>query len=95
MQINEWLETKDIEPISDKTLGAIEEFIGGTQLAFASQSLELTREHHTWLRSTMLTKREQFAGFALIGLSRMKGRSSDKINEAFLLADKMLEKIDE
>lgn len=98
MKINEWLETKDINPIDEITLGALEEFVSGTHFALAKQSVALTREHQAWQRSNTLTKREQFAGFALIGLAGEIDKYAslgDMKLDIDALADMMVAKTDE
>lgn len=93
MKINAYLDSKNIPALDDATLTAIEEFIGGTQLSIAAQLVEQSERHNAWVRENTFTKREQFAGFALIGLA---GNVVNYANlgdiklDAYALADEML-----
>lgn len=94
MQINEWLESKNIKKLDHHTLEALEEFIGGTQISIAAESVQQAKDYNAWVRENTLTKREQFAGFALIGLaSNLKSYSNlDYVrNDAYTIADEMLD----
>ena len=93
MKINEYLDSKNIPHLDDETLAVIEEFIGGTQIAIATKSIEMTAEQYAWQRENTLTKREQLAGFAIISLSDSLQKYTNLENiviDAYAIADAMI-----
>jgi hypothetical protein len=94
MEINEYLNARALPALDEPTLEAMKEFIDGTHMALASQSVKAIVEQHAWQRENTLTKREQFAGFASIGLVEYVSNSYDvnkMVKEAYLIADHMLQ----
>lgn len=96
MKINDYLNARALPSLDDQVLEAIEEFINGTHMAIVHKSVEGAERHNAWLRENILTKREQLAGHALIGLAPDDYMDTDNIVKiSYEIADKMMEKNDD